>query len=200
MRWFLVLILTYFLLSTVDAATLIPRAFKADFIQQTEGRVSGKQEAIELNYQFPSRIKLKTVSDVTYICNEKKVWIYTAPFLDGEKGQLQVGESSKYCYSKIFDALQSGTKNNKLYTIEEKKLSTIIKFTKAASEQLQVSQAVFSYDKQKNIKNLKEILLVYNNGAPNLTLILKKLNSVEKFPENYFVFEAPKNTETIKMK
>ena len=203
-RVLLVFILLYSLFDTAMAAFL-PKAFEATFVEEIQSAVSKKkkyQGTLEFKYQFPSQIYLKNVnSNTLYICNTSKVWKYDPPFAEGEPGMVTTGASSKYCFSKLFDSLQKGLKDNKLYTVKKiKEKNYQITFKKKARAQLDVEKLLLVFESgESELQNVSQIDVFYV-GAPKPTVLKKKSFEISKgFDKSLFVFDPPPNTETQKM-
>lgn len=183
----------------------MPKAFETDFIQEKKSVVGSgvTKTKLQVKYQFPSNFYLKEITNETlYICNSKNVWIYNPPFMKGEKGHLRTGASSKYCFSKIFDALSKGLKDNKLYSVKKiAKLKYEVFFKAKAKEQLGLEKLELQFkSKRREFRDISQFKLHYTGEKYPLILTPKNLKLVESFPSKVFKFHAPKNTEIQKMK
>ncbi len=203
-RFLLVFILLYSLFDTAMAAFL-PKAFEATFIEEKVSVIGSKKtiKHIDVKYQFPSHIYLKVVEeDALYICNSTKVWFYTPPFIEGEPGLVKVGSSSKYCYSKVFDSLKKGLKDNKLYSVKKLKNNTFeLTFMDNAKKQLGLDKLkLFFKDNKTEFQNVRSIELYYTGEAHPVALKRKKIEVSKGFKKSLFEFNPPQNTETQLMK
>jgi outer membrane lipoprotein-sorting protein len=198
------LIFTLFL-NTVWAGFL-PKSFEADFEQITKSLRREKKSPVKVFYKFQSNIYFEVTGDtpVTYVCNKKKVWKYNPPFIDGEAGELTVGDSSKYCYSKFFDALSKGLKNNKLYKVKKTRKEAVLTFEPKASKQLSIVEMKiqFKNDISKNTTLADvDFMNIYKlNAKKPVKLKLIKIDTKVKLSDEKFVFKAPKNTKFQNMK
>lgn len=199
-------ILVIFLIDTASARFL-PKAFEATFLQEKYDaiRKRNRKNNIKIKYQFSGKFYLKELSadsNTLYVCNPQSVWVYNPPFLPGEKGLLRKGSSSKYCFSKIFDSLSKGLKDNNLYTVTKtKSKSVILKFKKKAKAQLGLDRLEMYFTSTKyQFKKVKKLKLFYSGEKYPLTLTVKSLKVVKGFPKKVFNFVPPKNTEIKFMK
>jgi outer membrane lipoprotein-sorting protein len=199
----------FFILLLVDTASsasrFLPKAFEANFDQEKKSPISKRitRSSIKIKYQYPSNFFLKELSEnTTYICNKKNVWFYSPPFSPGEKGLLKVGASNKYCYSKIFDSLKKGLKDNTLYKVKKgSKNSYSILFEPRAKAQLGISKMNLVFQKSDYVfKNIAKLDLYYTGEKNPVTLKRKSLKVVKGFSKSTFNFKTPKNTETQSMK
>ena len=185
-------------------AGFIPKAFKGDFIQIKQTRRSTKKTPVKIQYQFPKNIRMD-VQDadnaVVYVCNAKKTWIYSPPFMKGEKGHVREGASSKYCYSKIFDALSSGLTSNKHYQV--KKITETqyqLNFTSTAAEEIGFDEIKINFFKAPlTFENIDSLVMQNKDNKSPVTLKKQKLKLFKNLSSKTFIFEIPKNTEIEQM-
>ena len=185
------------------AESFLPKSFDADFVD-----VRGKNTKIPVNikYQFPSNIfyEVKGDAPLLYVCNEKKTWKYTPPFMEGEKGELAVGDSSQFCYSKIFDSLAKGLESNNLYAVEKKGKVAILSFKEKAKKQLSLEKIEITFKEaiadNTTLGEAKNLQLFLLNKPEPVKLKLKKFKEGPKFKKDQFSFAAPENTNILQMK
>lgn len=203
------IILCFLLFSLIDAAfaEFMPNAFEAQFDQTSVSQISKKSEPkikrklIEIKYQFSGNILVKE-EDTTIVCNPDKMWVYTAPFEgfeDSEKGELKVGDSSKNCFSKVFDSLKKGLKDNSLYQV--KKLSDLkydLIFTESVQKQLSSKKLELNFKSVNDLtmKNVSSFLIYNMKTEKPVEYETKSFKPLQKFPKGTFTFKAPKNTNT----
>ncbi|MFT6631491.1 MAG: outer membrane lipoprotein-sorting protein [Bacteriovoracaceae bacterium] len=206
---FRAIIAFFFVLLLIDTASaaskFLPRAFKASFVQEKKSPISNKVKTndILIKYQYSSNFYLKELSaDTTYICNKTKVWLYSPPLFDGEKGLLKIGASNKYCYSKIFDSLKKGLTDNSLYKVKKgSNNSYTISFEPKAKAQLGISKMNMVFLKTDyTFQNISSLELFYTGEKFPVILKRKSFDVVKNFPKSTFTFKAPKNTEIQSMK
>ena len=133
------LLLTIFFLTSVEAA-FVPKSFVATFEQKYQSRLSKKWKKSRgvLSYLFPGMIKL----EVNYpereliISNPKKTWIYTPPFIDGEKGQIIIKETKTFSPAKFFDFMREGLTSTRNYKVQLLKQSAVITFVRSLQKDL----------------------------------------------------------------
>ncbi len=122
--------------------------------------------------------------------------------MEGEKGLLKKGSSSKYCYSKIFDSLNKGLVDNKLYKVKKAKNDLFnIFFEPKARKQLGVTKMSLKFDgKKRKFQNISILKLFYQGEKNPVLLKRKTLKVKKKFPKGTFSFKTPSNTEVQSMK
>lgn len=206
-----ILLTLFFVLALLDTAFagFLPKAFEAEFTQETKSKISKRvrKSKLKIKYQFSSNINFKDLAtDTLYICNKKDVWIYTPPLVDfpGEKGQVRIGSSSKYCYSKIFDSLSKGLTNNNLYTVKKNNTKKYtLTFSKKAKAQLGFEKLEILFKKQaKKISflDVDRMNIHYTDQKHPTILVNDKIKKKKNFPKGTFIFQVPKNTDIQKMR
>jgi outer membrane lipoprotein-sorting protein len=195
-------IILFFALFDAAFARFLPKAFEANLDQIVFSSVKNKEVKtnVSMKYMFPSNIvfNVEGQAPVTYVCNNETTWMYNPPFMEGEKGSVKVGSSSKYCYVKLFDALSNGLKNNKLYTVEKKKKIAHLSFLEKAKAQLNITKVDITF---KNLINKKSVVsdidfmtVYYVGKSKPIKFGFKKINTKSKLKKSDFVFNVPKNT------
>lgn len=201
-----ILIVVLFLIAAqhIKAASFIPKSFKATLEEAKKnlGLRKKKVTTSSLMYKYPKRLYLKREGSL-YVCNAKKVWYYNPPFSSKEKGELKIGTSSKYCFSKLFDTLANGLKTNKLYSVKGKGKKALISFSKKFQKSLSITKIDIIFNKSFSVKNdLNDVekMLIYNLGNPKPREIkIKNIDLKTKIPNSLFHFKIPKNTNVTKM-
>ncbi len=161
---------------------------------------------VVIKYQYPQQIYYEVKGDapLLYVCNPEKTWKYTPPFIEGEKGELAVGDSGQFCYSRIFDSLAKGLDSNALYGVSKKGETAVLSFKKDAKRQLGLEKIEISFktkaSKVESLSEAKEMKMFLSNKPEPVKLILKEFNSAPKFSKDEFKFSPPKNTNVTKMK
>ncbi|MCO4754418.1 MAG: hypothetical protein KC478_08035 [Bacteriovoracaceae bacterium] len=194
-------ILTIFI-SFSALAGFLPKSFDAQFAD-----VRGTKEIpVNIKYKFPKQISYEVKGDapLLYVCNEEKTWKYTPPFMEGEKGELAVGDSGQFCYSRIFDSLSQGLENNKLYKTVKKKKKAFLTFNKDAKSQLGLEKIEIEFKEAIGAKTTlgeaQNLKLFLTNKAEPVLLKLVKFEKNPKLTKKHFQFETPKNTNITQMK
>lgn len=196
--------LTFLFLFTASGVygSFLPKSFDAKFLD-----VRGQKEIpVVIKYQFPSNIYYEVKGDapLLYVCNAKKTWKYTPPFIEGEKGELAIGDSGQFCYSKIFDSLSKGLESNELYSVEKKGQSATFAFKEKAKKQLSLEKIEIAFNEKISEKTglgeAKELRLFLVNKPEPVNLRLVEFEKAPKLEKDQFSFSAPKNTNVIQMK
>lgn len=193
------------LIETSLASAFMPKAFIGNFTQEKKDINSSKKRVsqIEIKYSYPTNIYFKEFSEVEthYVCNSKKVWKYNPAFIPGEKGVVSIGDSSKFCFAKVFDVLKPGLKSNKLYEVKELSSKEFeLRFAEKVQNQinLQKLQLVFK-SSEKIFTNLSKINIFYKESKTPVTLLPKKIKIKASIPASSFNFIIPENTSRQKM-
>jgi len=198
----LILILFFALLDTA-LANFLPKAFESQLEQVVQSIIKNKEQVtpVKMKYMFPNNIYFEVLGDnpVIYVCNAKTTWKYNPPF-DSEidKGEVLIGDSSKYCYVKIFDALSNGLKSNPLYAVEFDKTTAKLKFTKDAQNQLNISHVIMKMKDQPKVSStlydLKQMQVYYLDKKDPITFRFTQIVENKKLNTKDFEFVIPANT------
>ena len=185
------------------ATRFLPKSFEAE-LEQVVHLVTSNSESItpvKMKYMFSNNLYFEVKSEdtpVTYICNKEKTWVYNPPFIEGEKGEVKVGDSSKHCYVKLFDALSNGLKPNKLYDVKKIKNSARLFFNKKAKAQTKIKEIILKFNKKPNSKvSIKDVVQmeVWDLERKKPTIFrFKKINTKAKIDFMDFEFKVPENT------
>lgn len=206
---FILLVFLVLTLADVSMAktqkSFVPHAFSAEFVQEAKSAISDKvsKSNLDVKYQYPNNFYLKdNGNDPTiYVCNQKNVWIYKPPFIEGVNGELTIGSKSDQCYSKIFDSLKYGLNSNKTYKV--KKISATnfeLSFLKGAKAELGLEKLVLVLKNAKtSFDNINKLELYYEGEKGPVTLSLVSISKVKAFPKETFIFKVPKNTNVTRM-
>ena len=186
----------------------LPPAFIADFTQVVQSKINKKKvkkAPLKVKYAYPNNIYFEVSGNeaITYVCNSKKVWIYQPPFLEGSRGTLKVGDSSNFCYSKLFDVLNKGMKSNKHYTVDiQSKNHYRVKFSKGTANETGYQMIDLFFDKsgKKDLGAVETLALLPVNDTTPVKLIKKKFIKLKTFKHGTFDFKAPKNTDISTLK
>lgn len=210
-RAIVALFLTFILLETATAnevnsqkTAFLPKDFKAQFKEIAKIRKRKIEKNLVVSYKYPKNARLNYDNNSKIIvCNKEKMWVYTAPFIEGEKGQVDIGTSNKYCYSAIFDLLGHGLNSNKFYSV--KKLNETkyeLSFSQDQARRLNFAKMVleFGNDKQLQFRNLVSLSLFEKKDSQPTRLVVDKLEVNTKLTDNDFVFDVPKNTKKVFLK
>lgn len=202
-KLFLIFILGLFLVDS-SFAGFIPAAFEGDFTQVKKTRRGSERKApVKIQYAYPENIRLDIKEKgirTLYVCNSKKTWIYS-PGLSGEAGEVRVGGSSKYCYSKIFRALNRGLKTNKLYTVKKESSSKyLLEFSKSFAETLGFDKVRIHFSGKKlSFTEVKKLELIVGE-KPSVSLVKNSLVIKKKIKPSLFNFKIPKGANVQNMK
>lgn len=188
------------------ATNFLPKSFEADLEQVVHLVTSNKESKtpVKMKYLFSNNLYFEVKSEetpVTYICNKDKTWVYNPPFIEGEKGEVKVGNSSKHCHVKLFDALSNGLKSNKIYTVKQIKKGVHLSFSKKARAQTQIKKVRIYFKNHINEKvaSLTDVnkMEIWDIERKKPTVFrFKKINTEAKVKLKDFSFIIPENTNT----
>ena len=211
LKAFLLLGLLMALADTGFTATkgFMPKAFEGEFTQVQKSRnprKKSKEIPTKIYYQKPRNLHMHVEYGAgqftKYICNKETTWFYTPPFTKEAKGQLKTGDSSKFCYAKIFDALNKGLKTNKIYTVkqlEHRKYQ--LTFSKEAAAEIQFDKVELTFDDMPlNFRNIGSITMYSPSKKQPVVLKRNSVDIKNTLDSDLFNFKAPANTETEVMK
>jgi outer membrane lipoprotein-sorting protein len=203
----ILIVIIMFALIDVAMAKFIPNSFVGEFYeihQGSRGRV--KKIPLKIRYLAKGNIYYESFDEdgllqLAYICNPKKTFKYNPPLFEDEKGELAVGDSNKFCYSKIFDSLRNGLVDNKLYAVKKEAKSAVIEFKKDAEKQLGLKKIniVFKADNKEAITDIKTMEFFLNQKPDPVLIEFKSLNTEQKLNKKLFDFQIPENTNVKQM-
>lgn len=207
-------LLLSFLMALADAGFasskhFMPRAFQGEFVQiQKTKNPNKKNREIDtlISYQKPRNFRMYSKDsvgqDTLYICNKETTWFYSAPFTEDSKGQLKKGDSSKFCYVKIFDALNKGLTSNNIYTVKklnERKYQ--LNFNPDAAKEVHFDRVELNFDDMPlNFKNIESLTMYSTSRKQPFVLKRKSVQIKNKLDSKLFTFKAPDNTDIEIMK
>jgi len=196
----LVLFILFFIPYAETFCGFIPAKFRANFRQIYKSSVTGKvkKRSGSISYKYPGYIRLEMKAPpvkTIFVSNSRTSWYYTAPFIEGEKGDVIVSNSGDKEFVKIFDILNSGLKNNPKYKVIINKDLAEFKFSKKSARMLGVSKTIIKFHSPENktFKNINWIKFYYTNKKP-VQMIFSQLSINPSFGDNTFQFTPPKNT------
>lgn len=182
-------------------AAFLPKSFEASFLDVRE-----RQEIpVTIKYQYPKRIYYEVSGDapLIYVCNEEKTWKYTPPFIEGEKGELAIGSSEQFCYSKIFDSLSRGLENNSLYSTKKSAKSANLVFNAKMKRELGIESIKLTFKTKvsptSTLADTESMELHLENKENPVILKTQKIRPSAKFSDGQFIFRVPKNTNITRM-
>lgn len=181
-------------------SSFLPESFKAEFNQVHKSSISGKEKKSKgsLDYKYPGHIRFETThpDNIVFVSNPDKTWYYTAPFMEGEPGELTVSKSNKNSLVAFFDLLKRGLTSNKMYKVFKNEKGHLLKFSDKNKKDLGLISAQLMFKgKGADFKNLNEVILEKTDKT-QVRLLLDKVQSGWSFKNSHFIFKAPKNTRT----
>lgn len=186
------------------AADFIPRQFEATIDQEfRKGRFKRERtEQLDLKYMYPRHMVMK-IPSMTLVCNPEQTWRYTPSIIKSEPAEVQIGKSEELCFSKYFDLLQYGLKDNQYYTVKRDLKNNSALLSLKDEKTLDGTKSLtlkFKKDSAKNpsFQDVSEILITRTTGADKETkYIIKDINTEVKFKSADFVFQIPENTKRL---
>ncbi len=182
-------------------AGFLPSSFQTHFVQKVMSEISGKIKESEgdLDYQYPGQIKfsVKKGGNSLFVSNKKKSWYYTPPFIEGEKGNVVIQNSSSLFLSKFFDSLKRGLIDNSFYSVSAGKGKVEIIFKQDIAGRIGVKKATFPSNRKVNeIKSLRELktMILTRLDDKEITLEFSTFKEDISFQKDHFVFVLPKGT------
>ena len=156
-----------------QATSFLPSSFKARFTQEYVSSLRREKRTSHgaIHYSYPGHIRFSVdgKQKIAFVSNAKKSWYYTAPFIEGEPGELITsggGAGQKQNpYARLFDILRQGLVDNRYYKISKKskKMATLT-FTQAGANATQIKNATIFFDGVRRFDKIKRIELVFADG------------------------------------
>ena len=174
----------------------IPRTFKASFREERVGVLSKKKITHSgiIEYKYPSRLRFEVEGPIKTILviGSKKTWHYTAPFIEGEKGELKITSTKKQSLGKIFDSINGGLKSNKHYKVQKKGMNYELTFTKALSRDTGVKKVHLVFKDSPVFQSLKKMRIFY--AKKSKLYIFKNIQANLALTPQRFRFHPPQGT------
>lgn len=198
--------ISIFILSTVVSSHLfssesfVPSTFKVDIAQVYESAIPGGQKRENegfILYRYPGHIRfeIQTPDRIVFVSDSSRTWYYTAPAIENEPGELNIGQATNSGLSAFFDALQNGLNTNPAYKVENKGLQTELTFSEDLAQKIDIKNAVldFSKESEREFKHIKSIHLTYLDGHQT-TFLFRKFDFSPELSGEAFKFSPPENT------
>lgn len=192
-----------FLILSVEAADFLPKSFSFNFEQKFTSKLSKKEKISTgtLDYLYPGYVKFEIHSPdkVIFVSNKEKTWYYTAPFIEGEEGELTIRPTDqKMVLGKFFDALEKGLIDNEVYSVSKVKEGNKLLFAPKSQKELGIKEAILSMDNSKSeFKYVKDVLIHYTDDRKTYFAI-KELKIDLGLNKDHFIFHAPPKTKISK--
>ena len=185
------------LLHEVEAKYKAAATLSADFQQINDNKLLSKKKKTsgKIFVKRPSKIRWETSApDASLLVNDgKKIWFYTPPFEEGERGQVVLKDVSQV-QSQLASALLSGAFSvAKNMTIRQESPSLFLLTPKAGTAGT-VSQATLQIDSERKL--ITQVILLHKGG--NRTEIsLTQIDLGPTLKEDLFQFKTPPHTDLI---
>ena len=179
-------------------ANFLPRSFSASFEQVYLSSLTKKEKKSwgNLSYKFPGNIKFEVQKPkkILFISNKKKSWIYRPPFIEGEKGELTIKNTSRTGLAALLDSLQLGLTNNAYYKVNKNNKIVSLVFNIESEKKFGIKKGRLIFKTTNySFKNLVELKITYPDKR-KVSFKLSKLELDKNFKKNFFTFLPPKNT------
>jgi outer membrane lipoprotein-sorting protein len=201
------LLILFLLPLSLNAKTLIPKAFTAHFEESLTSVATGKEKKTfgKIAYQYPAHIRYEVTrpeeSIASFVSNGKTSWYYRPPFVKGEKGEVTIQKAQNLPLAKFLDSLQTGIENSKQYSSQYSGKSLTLAFNKAAEKDTKIKEVILEAAKEaKSVASLKEfekMVLVKSDGQ-RLTYKFSDFNELPNLKPSDFEFTVPENTKITK--
>ncbi len=190
----------------IQAKSFLPPSFKARFTQEYISSLRREKRTSQgaIHYRYPGQIRfsIQGKQSISFVSNSKKSWYYTAPFIEGEPGELitSAGKSGQKQnpYARLFDILRQGLIDNRYYKVakKSKQATSTLSFTPAGVSATQIKSAIIFFKGQKSFDKIKRIELVFADGK-DFALNLSSIEINVNFKKGHFVFVPPPNTRQL---
>jgi len=203
LRFILIVSLLMWMIPMRAHSSFVPQQFRVDFEQIQKSSLSKKDRISHghMKFHHPNKLFFKVTSpdEVVFTTDGKLTYYYTAPFIEGEAGELTIQESGNNSLTKFFSALDSGLETNKTYKVDKLPGNKVkLSFEKELQAELSMESAVFEFEaNDQKFDKIQKILLKQTDGV-ELTLIFKKVDVNTKIDPTIFDFTPPANTNIIR--
>lgn len=180
----------------------LPKSFSANFEQIFISTVSGKEKKSwgKLDYLYPSKVRFEILrpDNVIFVADKKKTWHYTAPFIEGEVGQLIIRNAGQMALSEFLDKLQLGLKSNEFYNVSYVGDTIELIMTETFGKKIGLIKGILGPKggPKSKFSDFSEVTLVYQDKK-NVILKFSKILESPKFSINHFKIVPPNNTRVV---
>ena len=180
------------------AANFFPETFRARFSEERTRMVTGERvsHAGTIEYRYPGRLRLEVEGPVktVLVVGTERTWHYTAPFIEGEKGELKVSPNAAKAASpgRIFDLMKHGLATNEHYAVARSGGDFVLTPNKKTAEDFRVDRLRLSFKGAAVFKNLERMEVVREGRST--VYVFKNIESDVTLAPSRFQFEAPANT------
>ncbi|OFZ25968.1 MAG: hypothetical protein A2381_09930 [Bdellovibrionales bacterium RIFOXYB1_FULL_37_110] len=186
--------------------SFVPRTFSSKVEQVTLSALSGKEKKTygTMDYMYPGKFRYEQEkpenSKIIFVSNQSQSWFYTAPFLEGEPGDLIINPmKDKFSLSELFDLLQNGLSSNKMYKVQKQAEAEHLTFSKKVAKNLGINKAILTFNKSNlsGFDNIKSVKIIKDDGSAVLFNLLEIKPNLQ-FGKDHFLFTPPPNTKINK--
>ena len=150
-----------------------------------------------LRYRHPGHLHLvvNQPQKIIYVNNSKKSWYYTAPFIEGEPGEVTVNYNAKEgALIRLFDILRKGLKNNLYYRVNTTGKEATLTFIRPGMMETQIRLVKIVFAKEKMEFSQIERMEVNTIDDKSFKLKFNSIRTGVKFDDSIFSFKVPPNT------
>ncbi|MBY0516559.1 MAG: outer membrane lipoprotein carrier protein LolA [Bacteriovoracaceae bacterium] len=201
------LFIFFYLISfSLFAEDFLPTSFSTDYEESFKSAASGKIKKSfgKIDYKYPKQIRLEVLNPdpSTFVANAKTSWYYTAPFIEGEEGQVVIQSSKDLALTKFLDSLKKGLKGNEAFSVTMKADKLFLKFAEKTKKQLQLQEATLTSQtseasKVTTLAGFNQLELVHLDGK-KLNFKFSNFKSNVSHAVNHFEFKIPPHTKQNK--
>lgn len=171
------------------------KTLTAEFTQKLKNATLGttKESSGRIYIKRPNKFRWETHKPEASILvgNGKKAWFYTAPFREGEKGQVMVKRAADVQSQLAIDLLSGQSESNKDFKIKDLKDRLSLTPLKASGDIEHIELYI------EKPTNLVYKLVLFTRSGNETELTLKDVNLSPKLNDTMFDFVPPPNTEEI---
>lgn len=176
----------------------MPKSFKATFIQKQKSKISKKvkESRGEISYLYPGHLKLLVThpEKETLVSTPATTWIYTPPYMEGEKGQVIIKKTGVLAPVKFFDYMKSGLSKNDNYKVSVVSRSVIdVIFNKSIAKKSGLKKARLFFKIKRKFEEFKKIRFFMTNGKER-EIELSSIKVTAPLTKSDFTFTIPPGT------
>lgn len=191
----------FIFLFPVLVSGFFPNSFKASFREERTGVLS-KEKIINsgfVEYKYPGRLRFELEGPIAtvLVVSPEKTWYYTAPVIEGEKGELRITATKKGSVGKVFDLMRGGIKNNENYRVvrEDNRYELIL--SEATGKELGVQKINLFFKEAKEFRHLSRMDI--SSGGRLKSYFFRDIDPNANIPEVRFRFQTPANTNVTSL-
>ena len=173
-----------------------PETFRASFTEERIGVLSKKKIVHTglVEYKYPGHLRFEVQGPIqtVLVIGPEKTWYYTAPFVEGEKGELKITATKKGSLGKVFDLMKGGLESNGDYRVTRRGKRYELVLREELEKELGVGKIDLTFGEKTEFRHLQRMDIV--SGGKAKSYIFRDIRPEVAMPKARFLFRPPPDT------